>query len=122
MGSMSVPVADMVSIGAVMAGTDLTPPRDTLIFTPPPGAVATLQRLHTAAANLAETAPEIIANPNAAHRGRPCYMIIIALTHAESRDRVCVEFHTVMQNAWLGLSVERDDGSAAPPVYVIDLP
>jgi len=66
-GSMSVQLAEMVSIGAVMAGTDLTPPRDTLIFTPPPGTVATLQRLHAAAAHLAETAPEIIANPNAAY-------------------------------------------------------
>jgi hypothetical protein len=27
-----------------------------------------------------------------------------------------------MQHAQPGLSVERDDGSAAPPVYVIDLP
>jgi AraC-like DNA-binding protein len=63
---MSLPVADMVSIGAVMAGTDLTPPRDTLIFTPPPGTVARLRRLHAAAAHLAETAPEIIANPDAA--------------------------------------------------------
>jgi hypothetical protein len=66
-GGMSLPVADMVSVGAAMAGCDLTPPRDTLIFTPPPGAVAKLQRLHAAAGYLAETAPEIIANPSAAY-------------------------------------------------------
>jgi hypothetical protein len=48
-GSMSLPVTDMVSIGALMTGSDLTPPRDTLIFTPPPGPFARLQRLHAAA-------------------------------------------------------------------------
>src|SRR5215470_15760845 len=35
-GAMSLPVADMVSIGATVAGLDLTPPRDPLILTPPP--------------------------------------------------------------------------------------
>ena len=64
---MSLPVADMGSLGATMAGSELTPPRDTLIVTPPPGAMAKLQRLHAAAAHLAENAPEIIANASAAH-------------------------------------------------------
>jgi AraC-like DNA-binding protein len=64
--SVSLPVADMVSVGAAMAGCDLTPPRDTVIITPSPGAMAKLQRLHAAAAHLAENAPEIIANPDTA--------------------------------------------------------
>ena len=45
--SMSLPVADMVSVGAVMAGCDLTPLRDTLIVTPLPSAMAKLQRLYS---------------------------------------------------------------------------
>ncbi len=42
------------------------PPRDALIVTPQPDAMAKLQRLHAAAGHLAETAPEIIAHPEAA--------------------------------------------------------
>ena len=65
--SMSLPVDDMVSVGAAIAGCDLTPPRNAMLVTSPPSAMAKLQRLHAAAAHLAENAPEIIANPDAAH-------------------------------------------------------
>jgi AraC-like DNA-binding protein len=65
-GAMSLPVEEMASIGAAMAGCDLTPPSDLLMLTPPPSAMARLQRLHAAAGHLAEETPEIIANPNAA--------------------------------------------------------
>jgi AraC-like DNA-binding protein len=63
---MSLSLEEMDSVGRTMAGHDLTPPRDTLIFTPPPAAMTKLQRLYAAAAHLAETAPEIIANLDAA--------------------------------------------------------
>jgi hypothetical protein len=66
-GTMSLSVEDMVSVGAAMAGRDLTPPKDALIVIPPPAAMAKLQRLHIAVGHLAEEAPEIIANPDAAH-------------------------------------------------------
>ena len=66
-GTMSLPVEDMAALGETMAGTDLTPPRDTMLITPPPSAVAKLQRLHAAAGDLAKKAPEILANPDAAH-------------------------------------------------------
>lgn len=62
----SLPVADMVSAGAAIAGIDLTPPKDPLTLTPAPHAMAKLQRLHAAAGQLAENAPEIIAHPEAA--------------------------------------------------------
>jgi hypothetical protein len=54
-GAMSLPVEDLVTIGEAMAGVDLRPPRDTLLITPPPTAMARLQRLHAAAGYLAET-------------------------------------------------------------------
>ena len=63
---MSLPVEDMVSVGAAIAGLDLTPPIDPLILTPVPSAMAKLQRLHGAAGQLAEDAPEIISHPEAA--------------------------------------------------------
>jgi len=65
--AMSLPVEDMVSAGSAAAGLDLTPPRAPLIVIPPPVAMARLQRLHATAGYLAEEAPEIIANPHAAH-------------------------------------------------------
>jgi AraC-like DNA-binding protein len=63
---MSLPVADMVAVGAVIAGLDLTPPKNPLILTPSRSAMAKLQRLHAAAGQLVEDAPEIIAHPEAA--------------------------------------------------------
>jgi AraC-like DNA-binding protein len=65
-GGISLAVEDMAAIGEAIAGIDLTPPRDTMLVTPPPGAMARLQRLHAAAGHLAEEAPEIIVNPDAA--------------------------------------------------------
>jgi AraC-like DNA-binding protein len=66
-GAMSLPVEKMISVGAVIAGCDLTPPRDPLLITAQPAAMARLQRLHAAAGHLAEEAPEVIADPVAAH-------------------------------------------------------
>ena len=65
-GSMSLPVADMASVGATIAGCDLTPLKDPLTVTPVPHALARLHRLHAAAGRLAEDSPEIIAHPEAA--------------------------------------------------------
>jgi hypothetical protein len=45
-GAMSLPVEEMVSVGATMAGCDLTPARDILFATVPSAAMARLQRLH----------------------------------------------------------------------------
>jgi AraC-like DNA-binding protein len=59
-------VMDFASIGEAMAELDLASPQDPLLITPAPAAIARLQRLHAAAADLAENAPEIIANPDAA--------------------------------------------------------
>ena len=65
-GAMTLPIDDMASVGAAMVGCDLRPPRVSLIVTPPMAAMAKLQRLHAAAGRLAEDAPEIIAQPEAA--------------------------------------------------------
>jgi AraC-like DNA-binding protein len=65
-GSMSLPLADLVALGAAIAGRDLSVPLDTQILTPTRSAMTKLQRLHAAAGHLAEIAPEIIANPDAA--------------------------------------------------------
>jgi AraC-like DNA-binding protein len=65
-GAMSLPMEDVASL-STMAGSELTPPRSTLMVAAPRSAMARLQRLHSAAGHLAETAPEIISNTDAAH-------------------------------------------------------
>jgi hypothetical protein len=65
-GAMSLPLEDIATIGATMAECDLTPPRNTLTIAAPRRAMAKLQRLHAATGQLAEDAPEIIANPSSA--------------------------------------------------------
>ena len=56
----------MQRLSETLAGCDLMPPRSTTLITPSPSAMARLQRLHAAAAQLAEDAPEVIAHPEAA--------------------------------------------------------
>jgi AraC-like DNA-binding protein len=64
--AMSLPLEEMAAISESVAATDLGPPRDATLITPPPAAMERLQRLHAAAGCLAEEAPEIIAHPEAA--------------------------------------------------------
>jgi transcriptional regulator GlxA family with amidase domain len=96
---MSLPVEDMVSVGATIAGCDLTPPSNALNLMPAPSAVTRLQRLHAAAGKLAEDAPEIIANPEAA-RGLEQSLIeamVACLTTGEGRaDRSALRHHAMI--------------------------
>jgi AraC-like DNA-binding protein len=65
LGTMSLSVEDMAS-ASVMAGLDVSLLRDTMLATPPAAAMARLRRLYATAGRLAEEAPEIITNPDAA--------------------------------------------------------
>ena len=87
-GSMSLPIEDESALGETFAGYDLAPPRNAMLTTPPPSAMARLQRLHAAAGQLAEDAPEIIAQPEAA-RGLEQALIeamVGCLREAEDRE------------------------------------
>jgi AraC-like DNA-binding protein len=84
-GTMSLPVDDLVAVGEAMAKVDLTPPPDALLVTPSPAAMAKLQRLHAAAARLAEDAPEVITKPEAA-RGLEQALIEAMVDSLTSRD------------------------------------
>lgn len=86
--TMSLPTEDIASAGETMAGLDPTPPHDAVLIIPSPEAMARLQRLHAAAGDLAENAPEIIANPNAA-RGLEQTLVeawVACLAHSEDRE------------------------------------
>jgi AraC-like DNA-binding protein len=64
--ALSLPLAEIAAIGTVFAGCDLSPPRESSIVTPPPSAMARLQRLHATAGQIAKTHPEVIAHPDSA--------------------------------------------------------
>jgi transcriptional regulator GlxA family with amidase domain len=57
---------DWTEVGSVVAGRELMPPKGSLPIRPRASALATLQRLHSATAHIAETAPELIQNPEVA--------------------------------------------------------
>jgi AraC-like DNA-binding protein len=87
-GAMSLPLEEADRLGTI-AGCDLTPPLEPLRVRPPPSAMARLQRLHAAARFLAEEAPEIIANPEAA-RGLEQMLIeamVVCLGSGDVRER-----------------------------------
>jgi hypothetical protein len=66
LGSMSLPIEDMAEISIALAGRDLGPRDGVLSMRAEPSRLARLLRLHEAAGRLAETAPEIVSNLDAA--------------------------------------------------------
>jgi AraC-like DNA-binding protein len=119
-GSMSLPVADMVSAGAAIAGCDLAPPKDALTLSPPPSAMAKLQRLGAAAGQLAEDAPAVIAHPEAA-RGLEQALIeamVECLGDGEVReDRSALRHHAMIMRRFRRAMEENPD----QPLYIPEL-
>ena len=64
--SMSLPVEQMAALGPAVLGRDVMPAKNEAVFTPPPDAMARLQRLHATAGQLAEGAPAVLTHPEAA--------------------------------------------------------
>jgi AraC-like DNA-binding protein len=64
-GTMSLPLEDLAVLGPAIVGRELKMPGSALVVTPSPAAMTRLQRLHAAAAVLAEEAPTILAHPDA---------------------------------------------------------
>ena len=65
-GSMSLLNECLTEASIALIGRDVTPPPDAVALVVSPPALGRLQRLHAATGRLAETAPEIIENPDAA--------------------------------------------------------
>jgi AraC-like DNA-binding protein len=118
--AMSLPVEEIASVGATMAGCDLTPPRNNVPVTAPPAAMAKLQRLHAAAGHLAENAPEIIANPDAA-RGLEQVLIeamVACLGKGEAReDSVAQRQHELIMRRFRRVVEESPD----QPLYILEI-
>ena len=118
--SMSLPVELMVSCGAAIAGIDLAPPIDPLIHTPSASAMMKLQRLHAAVGRLAEHAPEIIANPDAA-RGLEQALIEAVVDCLHDRDdrepRLAQGQHAIVMRRFHRV-VEENTGD---PLYIPEI-
>jgi AraC-like DNA-binding protein len=65
-GAISLPVEMMGGALATLAARDLSLPRDAVTVVPPPEAMVRLQRLHASCGVLAEKAPDLLINPEAA--------------------------------------------------------
>jgi AraC-like DNA-binding protein len=119
-GAMSLPVEKMVSVGAVIAGCDLTPPRDPLLITPQPAAMAKLQWLHAAAGQLAEEAPGVIADPDAAHGLEQALIEAMARCLGEGgvdADRVAQRQHELIMRRFRRVLEE----SSGQPLYIPEI-
>jgi AraC-like DNA-binding protein len=119
-GSMSLTLEDMASVGAAMAGIDLTPPRDMQILTPSPSAMASLLQFHGAAGHLAENNPELIANPDSAHGLEQALVqaLVRCLDNSEMReDSVAQRQHELIMRRLFRLLEE----NPAQPFYVPEI-
>jgi AraC-like DNA-binding protein len=119
-GTMSVPVEEIIPVGAAIAGCDLTPPKDARIVTPSPSAMAKLQRLHAAAGQLAEDAPAVIAHPEAARCLEQALIeaLIDCLRKGEVReDRSALRHHAMILRRFRRAVEENPD----QPLYIPDL-
>ena len=117
LGAMSLPVEDMVSIGAAIAGCGLTPPKDALTLTPSPSAMAKLQRPHAAAGQLAEDAPEIITHPEAAWSLEQALIEAMVRCLAEGElgeDRSALRYHVLIMHRFRRAVEENPD----QPLYI----
>jgi AraC-like DNA-binding protein len=106
--------------GATMAGRDLTPPPNTLTFRPSPQALARLRQLHSGAGTLAERAPEIITNPQAA-RGLEQALIGAVVgclaDHPQDKSSHAQRRHAaVMRRFWQVV-----EQSAGQPLYIPEI-
>ena len=119
-GSISLPIDALAAVGAATVGCDLTPPADVVTEMPPPAMMERLQRLYAAAVHLAQKAPEIIANSEAA-RGLDNEIVQALVgclrTSEHEEDAVAKRKHAlVMRRFHAAVTDSRDR-----PLYVSDL-
>ena len=116
--TMSLPLAEIAAISTAFAGRDLSPPRDASIVTPPPAAMARLQRLHAAAAHMAKTQPDIIANPESARGLEQALieaMVACLATGEASEEHGARRRHALIMRRFHRYVAERPDQSIYIP-------
>jgi AraC-like DNA-binding protein len=119
-GSMSLPLAEMAAFGEALAAVDLTPPRDAMLVTPLPAPMARLQRLHAAAGDLAERAPEIIANSDTSHGLEQALIeaLVDCLTSREDcESSVAQGQHAILMRRFRRVVEENSE----QPLYILEI-
>jgi AraC-like DNA-binding protein len=118
-GAMSLPIED-AALGETLVACDLTPPRNAILVTPPPAAMTRLQRLHAAAGQLAEDAPEIIAHPEAARSLEQALIEAMGACLADGtadEDRSAQRHHAMIMHRFRRVVEENPD----QPLYIPEL-
>ena len=107
--ALSLPVEDAAVVGETLADSDLTRPKQTL-----------LQRLHTAAGQLAEDAPEVIAHPEAARSLEQALIeaMVDCVSSGEAReDSSALHRHSLIMRRFRRAVEENPD----QPLYIPEL-
>jgi AraC-like DNA-binding protein len=112
-GTMSLPIADLVSIGAEVVGCNLAPPQVGVSITPSHLALTKLKHLHEAAGHLAEHAPSVITHPEAAH-GLEQAMIeamvaCLGVRETDDEDRSALRQHSLIMRRFRRVMEENLD-------------
>jgi AraC-like DNA-binding protein len=119
-GSITLSPEEMASIGATVGGCDLTPLKDALTVVPHPVAMGRLQSLHAAAGTLAEDAPAVIANPEAAHGLEQA--LIEAMVSCLGTEEIAEDRSALRQHASIMRRFHRAaDEYTEQPLYVPEL-
>ncbi len=117
-GSMSLPLEDWSEIASVIAGRELLPARHNMFVIPTNSALATLRRVHSATAKLAETAPEMITHPDVAHGIEQALIQVmvdcVAIT-SPHHGTVAQRHHTRVMTQFRRLLAERDGQAVYVP-------
>ena len=117
---MSLPLDEMDELCATVAGCDPTPTSDDATVRPSPGAMARLQRLSHAAGELAEDAPAILAQPEAARGLEQAIvgaMLDCLASDERQQDRAATRQHAaIMRRFYRAI-----EASAGQPLYVPEL-
>jgi AraC-like DNA-binding protein len=119
-GSMSLPVDELATIGAAVAGCDLTPKADSVAVTPSPDAITTLRRLYASACTLAELSPAVIAAPEAARSLEQALIqaMLECLSASDGQeDRTALRQHAAIMRRFHRVVEERLD----EPLYIPEL-
>jgi AraC-like DNA-binding protein len=116
---ISLPLDEVDSVCTNVAGCSLRPLKDDVTVTPPPDAMARLQRLSKVAGDLAENAPEVLAHPEAARGLEQAIIGAIAdcLGGDVDEDRAARRQHTAIMRRFHQV-IER---FGEQPIYIPEL-
>jgi len=117
-GMMSLPVEELCLLGEAIAGCDLTPPNDPVSVTPPAAAMAKLQKLHAAAGLLAEDAPSVLTQPEAARGLEQALieaMVACLASSAVGEDRSALRQHAKIMRRFHRVVEENQDNALFIP-------